>query len=76
MDLFSNNILLSNLLKIRWIAIIGQLITIIIVFFYLNISIPIKSCLGIVLISALVNIYCFFNNNIDRIALNNDKNSI
>ena len=60
LDSVSNNILLTNLLKIRWIAIIGQLITIIVVYFYLKIPIPIIFCLLVILISMLVNIYSFF----------------
>ena len=66
LDTFSNNILLTNLLNIRWIAIIGQLITIFVVYFYLKIPIPIIFCLLVILISMLVNIYSFFmkkNNN-------------
>ena len=66
LDSLSNNILLSNLLKIRWIAIIGQLSAILLVYYYFNINIPILLCLLIVLISTLVNIYSFYlkkNNN-------------
>ena len=57
-----NNILLSNLIIIRWIAIIGQLITILVVFFYLNISIKLVPCLIIVFTSLLVNFFSFFLN--------------
>ena len=53
----TNNILLSNLIKIRWIAILGQLSAIIIVYFYFEVKIPILICLLFVLISSLVNIY-------------------
>ena len=60
MESFSNNILLTNLIKIRWIAILGQLFTIILVFFYIGIKIPIYACLCIVLISLIINIYSFF----------------
>ena len=62
MESFSNNILLSNLIKIRWIAIIGQLLTILSVYFYFNINIPVYACLCIVFISSLINIYSFFTN--------------
>jgi two-component system sensor histidine kinase RegB len=57
---FSNNILLSNLVKIRWIAIIGQLFAILLTFFYFRIQILIIPCLFVVAISALVNILSFF----------------
>ena len=62
MELFHNNILLSNLIKIRWIAIIGQLVTILLVFFYLNINILVSACLFIVFISSIINIYSYFAN--------------
>ena len=50
MELFSNNILLSNLIKIRWIAVAGQLFAILLVFFYFKISIPVIMCLSIVIV--------------------------
>ena len=59
----SSNILLSNLIKIRWIAILGQLIAIVTVFFYFNIKIPIVACLCIIFISSLINTYSFLTNN-------------
>jgi two-component system sensor histidine kinase RegB len=57
---FSNNILLSNLTRIRWIAIIGQIFAILLTFFYFKIQILIIPCLFVVLISTLVNIFSFF----------------
>ena len=66
MESFSNNILLSNLIKIRWIAVSGQLFTILLVFFYFDISIPVFSCLCIVFISGSINIYSFFTNKINN----------
>ncbi len=65
MESFSNNILLSNLVKIRWIAIIGQLFAIIFVYYYLNISIPLITCLFIVSISGLINLSSFYSNKIN-----------
>ena len=62
MEIFFNNILLLNLIKIRWIAILGQCFAIIVVFFYFDISIPIFACLCIVFISAIINIYSYFTN--------------
>ena len=50
-----NNILLSNLIKIRWIAIIGQFFTICLVYFFLKIDILIIELLIIVSISVLIN---------------------
>ena len=61
-----NNILLTNLIKIRWIAITGQVLAIILVYFYFNISIPIISCLIIVFVSGLVNIFSFFTKKINN----------
>ena len=66
MDSFTNNILLSNLTRIRWIAIIGQFLAIIFVFYYLNIEIPIYFCLLVILISVLINSYSFLNIKVDK----------
>ena len=63
---FSNNILLSNLIKIRWIAIIGQLSAILLVYYYFNIQIPITICLFIVFVSVLVNILSFYRKKINN----------
>lgn len=62
MEIFSNNILLSNLIKIRWIAIIGQILAILIVFYGFEILIPIIPCLAVVLISSVINTYSYFTN--------------
>ena len=51
----NNNILLNNLINIRWTAIIGQLFAILFVYYLLSISIPIFFCLIVVLISTIVN---------------------
>ena len=55
-----NTVLLTNLIKIRWIAIIGQLITLFIVYFPLNFSIPLTECLLIVLLSIIINFFSYF----------------
>ena len=55
----SNNILVSNLIIIRWIAITGQLLTILFVNYFIDISIPLITCLVIVLISVLVNLFSY-----------------
>ena len=57
---FSNKILLSNLIKIRWVAIIGQLVAILISYYYFNILIPFFICLLIVFTSILVNVFSFY----------------
>jgi len=56
-----NNILLSNLVNIRWVAIFGQLIAILFVYFFLNISIPIFLCLSVVVFSIVINFFSFFS---------------
>ena len=66
MESYSNNILLSNLIKIRWVAILGQLIAILIVNFYFKISIPVLPCLCIVLISGVINTFSLVSNKIDN----------
>ena len=55
-----NKVLLTNLIKIRWIAIIGQLITLFTIYFVFNFTIALAECLFVVLISILVNFYSYF----------------
>jgi len=53
-------VLLANLIKIRWIAIAGQLITLFTIFFFFNFTFPLTECLVVVLLSILVNFYSYF----------------
>jgi len=55
-----NTILLSNLIKIRWIAIIGQFFAILIVHFLFKINILITQSLILVLFSVVVNLFSYF----------------
>ena len=50
-----NTVLLANLIKIRWIAIGGQLITLFIVYFFFKFSIPLEECLVVVFLSIRVS---------------------
>ena len=54
-----NTILLGNLIKIRWIAIIGQLLAIFFVWFVIKIDIPFFQALFVILISVIVNTYSY-----------------
>ena len=55
-----DTVLLTNLIKIRWIAILGQLITLFIIYYTLNFSIPLVECLAVVLSSIIINIFSYF----------------
>ena len=55
-QLADNRVSLKNLIQIRWIAITGQFIAILIVFFIINIEIPIFFCSLVILISILINL--------------------
>ena len=55
-----STVLLANLIKIRWIAIVGQLITLFTIFFIFNFTIPLTECLLVVLLSILVNFTSYF----------------
>jgi len=55
-----NTILLGNLIKIRWIAIFGQIFAIFFVTFFINIQIPLIETLLIILLSVFVNFYSYF----------------
>ena len=52
-----NTILLGNLIKIRWIAILGQLLAIFAVSFIFKIKIPFFEALVIILLSIAINFY-------------------
>jgi len=54
-----NTILLGNLIKIRWIAIFGQLFAIIFVTYFFNINIPFFETLFIILSSVVINFYSY-----------------
>ena len=55
-----NTILLGNLIKIRWIAIFGQILAVFFVTYIIKIQIPIYETLLIILLSVVVNIYSYF----------------
>ena len=55
-----NTILLGNLIKIRWIAIFGQILAIFFVTFIIKIEIPLYETLLIILLSVFVNFYSYF----------------
>ena len=55
-----STVLLANLIKIRWIAIVGQLITLFTIFFIFNLTIPLTECLFVVLLSIVVNFTSYF----------------
>ena len=54
-----NNIQLDKrtLIILRWIAIIGQYISICIVYFFLNFQLPIFNCTIIIFLGVLTNFY-------------------
>jgi two-component system sensor histidine kinase RegB len=56
----NERILLVNLINIRWVAIAGQLSAIIIVNFFLNISIPLLYCLSVIIVSIIINFLSLF----------------
>jgi len=55
-----NTILLGNLIKIRWIAIFGQILAIFFVFYFINIQIPFFETLVIIFLSVALNLYSYF----------------
>ena len=61
-----NSILLGNLIKIRWIAIIGQLLAIFFVTFVIKIQIPFFEALIIILFSIALNFYSYFEERINK----------
>ncbi len=61
-----NTILLGNLIKIRWIAIIGQLLAIFFVTFIIQIEIPFFEALIIILFSVAINFYSYLEERINK----------
>ena len=55
-----NTVLLTNLIKIRWLAIFGQFITLLVVYSALNFNIPLANCLIVILLSIVINIFSYF----------------
>ena len=55
-----NTILFGNLIKIRWIAIFGQVLAIFFVSFAIKIQIPFFETLTIILLSVAVNFYSYY----------------
>ena len=55
-----NTILLGNLIKIRWIAIFGQVLAIFFVSFILKIQIPFLETLAIIILSVVVNVLSYY----------------
>ena len=55
-----NTILLGNLIKIRWIAIFGQVLAVLFVSFIIKIQIPFFETLTIILLSVAVNFYSYY----------------
>ena len=55
-----NTILLGNLIKIRWIAIFGQVLAIFFVSYIIKIEIPLIETLLIIFLSIIVNFYSYY----------------
>ena len=55
-----DTVLLANLIKIRWLAILGQLTTLLVINFLLNFKIPLIECISVIILSLLINILSYF----------------
>ena len=67
-----NTILLGNLIKIRWIAIFGQLFAVFFVSYIIKIQIPLYETLTIILFSVAVNFYSYYEERKNK-SINNIK---
>jgi two-component system, sensor histidine kinase RegB len=52
----SRNVRLDTLVRLRWLAIFGQVAAVLVVHFGLEFDVPIWPCLGVIALSALVNV--------------------
>ncbi len=62
-NIFSQNANRKNLLQLIWlrlIAIFGQLVTILLVYFFLKISLPLKQMSGVLLVQTAISIFSFY----------------
>jgi two-component system sensor histidine kinase RegB len=50
------NVRLDTLVRLRWLAVIGQTTAVLVVYFGLEFDLPIWSCLGVILTSAWLNV--------------------
>jgi two-component system sensor histidine kinase RegB len=50
------NVRLDTLVRLRWLAVIGQTTAVLVVYFGLDFDLPIWSCLGVILLSAWLNV--------------------
>src|SRR5664279_1588203 len=50
------NVRLDTLVRLRWLAIIGQTTAVLVVYFGLNFQLPIWTCLGVIALSAWLNV--------------------
>jgi two-component system sensor histidine kinase RegB len=62
-NIFSQNANRKNLLQLIWlrlIAIFGQVVTILFVYFFLKISLPLKQMFGVLLVQTAISIFSFY----------------
>src|SRR5476649_2611886 len=50
------NVRLDTLVRLRWLAIIGQTTAVLVVYFGLDFQLPIWACLGVIALSAWLNV--------------------
>jgi len=50
------NVRLDTLLRLRWLAIIGQTIAVVVVYYAIEFPLPIWACLSVIALSALLNV--------------------
>ena len=55
-----NTVLLGNLIKIRWLAIIGQFTTLLLVKLIFSFNIPFNLCLTVVFLSVAINFFSYY----------------
>ena len=53
----SNRVRLQTLVRLRWLAVVGQTVALLVVYFGFKFPLPLGLCLGIVAISAWLNIF-------------------
>jgi len=50
----------TTMMRVRWLGIVGQAATVLFVYFFLNLPIPIAACLVVIAVSTTINIFLKF----------------
>ncbi len=56
LDINGSRLRLQTIIRLRWVAVLGQTLTVLLVYFGLGFKFPLAACLGVIALSACLNI--------------------